>query len=108
MVTQTATTPPTITDTQLQQAVMDALTWDQRLTPSAIGVSVQDGVVTLTSDVSSYGQRTAAQEDAHRLRGVLAVANDLSVALPGATERTDVAWAAPGATAVDTRLVIVP
>ena len=87
MATQTATI--TRTDAQLQQDVMDELTWDQRLTPSAIGVSVKEGVVTLTGDVSSYWQRNAAQDAAHRMRGVLAVANEISVVLPGATERTD-------------------
>jgi osmotically-inducible protein OsmY len=54
-----------------------------------IGVAVKDGIVTLTGWVESYLQKTAAQEDAHHVLGVKAVANDIEVRLPGAAERTD-------------------
>jgi osmotically-inducible protein OsmY len=46
-------------------------------------------VVTLTGTVDSYAKRWAAEEAAHRVRGVKAVANEVEVRLPGATERTD-------------------
>lgn len=57
--------------------------------PNEIGVAVKDGVVTLTGWVDSYTKRWAAAEAAHRVRGVLAVANDIEVRLSSAAERTD-------------------
>jgi osmotically-inducible protein OsmY len=54
-----------------------------------IGVAVKDGIVTLTGWVDSYLKKIAAEEAAHRVRGVKAVANDIEVRLPGSAERTD-------------------
>ena len=45
--------------------------------------------MTLTGWVDSYTKRWAAEEAAHRVRGVKAVANEIEVRLPGAAERTD-------------------
>jgi len=55
--------------------------------------------VTLTGSVDSYLKKWAAEEAAHRVRGVKAVANDVEVRLPGAGQRTDadIAAAAVGA-----------
>jgi osmotically-inducible protein OsmY len=47
------------------------------------------GVVTLAGWVDSYTKRWAAEEAAHRVRGVVAVANDIEVRLPSSAERTD-------------------
>jgi len=47
---------------------------------------VRDGVVTLTGWVDSYLKKWAAEEAAHRVRGVKAV-NDVEVRLPGSAER---------------------
>jgi osmotically-inducible protein OsmY len=55
-----------------------------------IGVSVKDGIVTLTGWVDSYTKRWAAEEAAHRVRGVKAVANDIEVRLGTSLERNDV------------------
>jgi osmotically-inducible protein OsmY len=54
-----------------------------------VGVEVDDGVVTLTGSVSSYAKRLAAQEAAHRVRGVQDVANDIQVHIPGSMVRND-------------------
>ena len=66
------------------------LKWDTRVLSNEIGVVVKDGVVTLTGWVDSYTKRWAAENAAHRVRGVKAVANDIEVRLPSSTERTDV------------------
>jgi osmotically-inducible protein OsmY len=52
-----------------------------------IGVIAKDGVVTLTGWVDSYIKRWRAEEAAHRVGGVRAVANDIEIRL--ASERTD-------------------
>jgi len=89
MATTTATRTGTPIDEQIQRDVLAELKWDPRLNPNEIGVVVRDGIVTLTGWVDSYAKRWAADEAAHRVRGVKAVANDIEVRLPIAAERTD-------------------
>jgi osmotically-inducible protein OsmY len=62
---------------------------------------VKDGVVTLTGTVDSFLKRWAAEEAAHRVRGVKAVANDIEVRLPTTSERTDADIAAAVTRALD-------
>jgi osmotically-inducible protein OsmY len=79
----------TRTDEQIQRDVLEELKWDARVLPNEIGVAVKDGVVTLTGWVDSYSKKWAAEEAAHRVRGVVAVANDIEVRLPTSSQRTD-------------------
>jgi osmotically-inducible protein OsmY len=79
----------TRTDEQIQRDVLDELKWDARVLPNEIGVSVKNAVVTLTGWVDSYSKKWAAEEAAHRVRGVVAVANDIEVRLPSSSQRTD-------------------
>jgi osmotically-inducible protein OsmY len=89
MATTNATSTGTRTDEQIQKDVLSELKYDPRVEPSEIGVAVKKGVVTLTGWVDSYTKRWAAEEAAHRVRGVKAVANDVEVRLPSSSERTD-------------------
>ena len=91
----------TRTDEQIQREVLAELAFDPRVRASEIGVAVKDGVVTLTGWVDSYAKRWAAEEAAHRVRGVRAVANDIEVRLPGAAERTDADIAAAAVRALE-------
>jgi osmotically-inducible protein OsmY len=91
----------TRTDTQVQADVMAELKWEPRVTPNEIGVAVKDGVVTLTGWVNSYTKRWAAEDAAHRVRGVKAVANDIEVRLSRADERTDADIAAAAVRALE-------
>jgi osmotically-inducible protein OsmY len=77
------------TDSQIQQDVLHELSWNPRVEETEIGVQVHDGVVTLTGTVSSWAKRRAAQEAAHHVLGVLDVANDVTVKVPGMMARTD-------------------
>jgi osmotically-inducible protein OsmY len=77
------------TDAEIQQAVLRELKWDPRVEETDVGVEVDTGVVTLTGTVSNYAKRLAAQEAAHRVHGVLDVANDIKVQVPGAHARSD-------------------
>jgi osmotically-inducible protein OsmY len=79
----------TRTDAQIQWNVLAELRWEPRVNPSEIGVAAKDGVVTLTGWVDSYTKKWAAEEAAHRVQGVKAVANDIGVRLSIAGERTD-------------------
>ena len=77
------------TDRELHRQVIDELTWDSRVKATDVGVEVRAGIVTLTGTVASWAERLAAQDAAHRVSGVLDVANDIRVVLPGSAERTD-------------------
>jgi osmotically-inducible protein OsmY len=77
------------TDEELQQEVLRELKYEASLQPNEIGVAVKDGIVTLTGTVDSFLKRWAAEDAAHRVRGVKAVANDIEVKLPTSSERTD-------------------
>ncbi|MFZ0859314.1 MAG: BON domain-containing protein [Candidatus Sulfotelmatobacter sp.] len=75
------------TDQELQKDVLAELKWDAQIQPNEIGVSVKDGVVTLTGWVDSYLKKWSAEDAAHKVAGVKAVANDIEIKL--ATEHTD-------------------
>jgi osmotically-inducible protein OsmY len=87
------------TDEEIQRDVLAELKWDAQVQPNEIGVSVKDGVVVLTGWVDSYLKKWAAEESAHRVPGVKAVANDIEVRLP--SERTDADIAAAAIRALE-------
>ncbi|HKV84542.1 MAG TPA: BON domain-containing protein [Ktedonobacterales bacterium] len=84
-----STATPTRTDEQVQRDVLEELKWDARVQPNEIGVAVKDGIVTLTGWVDSFTKKWSAEEAAHRVHGVKAVANDIEVRLPSSSVRTD-------------------
>jgi osmotically-inducible protein OsmY len=76
-------------DSDIRRDVEDELRWDPQIDATDIAVSVKNGVVTLAGFVRSYMQKYQAEADAKRVAGVVAVANDLEVRLPGVDERPD-------------------
>ena len=82
------------TDPQIQLDVLNELKWDTRVAPNEIGVAVKTGVVTLTGSVTSYAKKLAAEQAAHRVVGVLDVANDIAVKAASGTNPTDAEIAA--------------
>jgi osmotically-inducible protein OsmY len=82
------------TDHELQKDVLAELRWEQGVEASEIGVAVKDGVVTLTGKVDTYLKKWRAEEAAHRVNGVIAVANDIEVRTIGERTDTDIAAAA--------------
>jgi osmotically-inducible protein OsmY len=103
-----STATSTRTDAEIQSDVMAELKWEPRVQASEIGVGVKDGVVTLTGWVDSYTKRWAAEEAAHRVRGVKAVANEIEVRFGAGGERTDVEIAAAAVRALEWDAVLVP
>ncbi|MCM3904488.1 MAG: BON domain-containing protein [Pyrinomonadaceae bacterium] len=77
------------TDNEIKQQVLRELKWDSRIGWAQIGVDVRDGVVALTGVVSSFAKKSAAQHAAHRIAGVLDVANDIEVRPDALIARTD-------------------
>lgn len=66
-------------DSQLQRDVLDELEWEPSVDYADIGVSVVDGVVTLSGYVKSYAEKLAAERAARRVGGVMAIAAELKV-----------------------------
>ena len=83
------------TDLELQKDVIEELKWESSIKASDIGVSVTNGVVTLSGHVDSFTKKKAAENAALRVAGVSAVAEDIVVRI-GATDKksdTEVAQA---------------
>jgi osmotically-inducible protein OsmY len=76
-------------DSDIRRDVEDELRWDPDIDATDIAVSVNNGIVTLAGFVRSYMQKYQAEADAKRVAGVIAVANDIEVRLPGVDERPD-------------------
>jgi BON domain len=76
-------------DTEIKRDVEAELAWDPDIDASDIAIAVRDGVVTMTGFVGSYFQKIEAEAIAKRIKGVLGVANDISIRLPSEHERPD-------------------
>lgn len=82
------------TDQDIRSAVTDELDWTPGINATHVGVGVNKGAVTLSGEVDSYPEKRLAERTALRVRGVLAVADDITVRIPGGTNDTDIARAA--------------
>jgi osmotically-inducible protein OsmY len=67
------------TDADLKDAVADELAWTPSVNGTHIGVAVDHGAVTLSGEVDSYPERLLAEKAALRVRGVTAVAEEVTV-----------------------------
>ena len=79
-----------LTNTSLEDAVMDTLDLDPRIpSPVEIAVSADGGAVTLRGTVERFNQRRAAVQDAKKIDGVYEVDDQLKVSLAGIDRRED-------------------
>ncbi len=78
-----------ITSAELRRDVLDELDFEPSLDAAAIGVAVDDGVVTLNGRVGTYAERMVAERAARRVSGVRGVANELQVELRPGSIRDD-------------------
>jgi osmotically-inducible protein OsmY len=77
------------TDDEIKRDVEEELRWDPDIDATNVAVAVKDGVVTLTGFVPSYAMKFQAENDAKRVAGVVAVANDIEVRVPALDQRPD-------------------
>ncbi len=77
------------TDSQLQHDVMAELAWEPSVDHADIGVSVNDGVVTLSGYVKSFPEKMAAEKATRRVAGVRAIAEEIKVRLPADRKTAD-------------------
>lgn len=67
------------TDAQIKNDVLDELAWQPNIDETEIGVTVENGVVTLSGTVNSFSKKLAAEKAVKAVRGVRAVAEDIEV-----------------------------
>ncbi len=77
------------TDSAILRDVLREFDWDTRVGETQVGVHVRNGLVTLTGEVGSFGQKVAAARAAHRVRGVLDVVDEVAVRLSTVEVPTD-------------------
>jgi len=76
-------------DAQIQKDVMAEINWQPMLDAAEIGVSVHEGVVTLTGIVDTYTKKIAAENAAKKVAGVKAVAEDIQVGASPSYNKSD-------------------
>lgn len=82
------------TDSLIQANVLEELKWRPSIDAAHIGVTANDGVVTLTGQVTHYAEKSAAEAAAKCVYGVRAVANEIVVQMLGSHRRSDAEIAA--------------
>lgn len=76
-------------DVQIQQDVIEELKWEPFLNASDIGVSVKNGIVTLSGQVDSYAKKIAAEKSTKKVTGVKAIAEDIQIGVSPTHDKTD-------------------
>jgi osmotically-inducible protein OsmY len=82
------------TDSELKKDVLAELAWDPVVPEAKVGVSVNNGVVTLTGHLDSYSEKIAARRAAERVGDVKAIAMEIDVIPLGVHQRSDTEIAA--------------
>jgi osmotically-inducible protein OsmY len=81
-------------DAELRRDVEMELEWEPSIDERRIGVSVVDGIVTLTGELTSYAEKWKAERAVERVAGVKGIANELEVRVSMERSDTDIAKAA--------------
>jgi osmotically-inducible protein OsmY len=94
------------TDMELQRDVLDEIAWEPSVAVPEIGVTVYDGIVTLSGSVDNLPAKWAAENAALRVSGVRAVVNDIEVKLSTDNRRSDEDIALTACTALEWNVVL--
>lgn len=77
------------TDSELQAHVNAELKWEPLLRAAEIGVSVKDGIVSLTGAVDSYAKKLQAEDAVKRVAGVKAVVEKINIKYANSANKDD-------------------
>lgn len=77
------------TDSEIKKDVLSELQWDPLIPETKVGVTVNEGVVTLSGHVDTYAEKVAAKRAAERVSGVKALAIEIDVIPVGDHQRSD-------------------
>ncbi|WP_367253434.1 BON domain-containing protein [Pseudomonas sp. stari2] len=70
-----------MSDITLRNTILDELDFQPNIDAAHIGVSVENGIVTLSGHVKSYAQKISAERAVKAIKGVRAVAEEIQVRL---------------------------
>jgi osmotically-inducible protein OsmY len=87
-------------NSQLQHDVLAELEFDPSIDATKIGVTADDGIVTLSGHVPAFSDKWSAERIVKRVHGVRAVANEIDVNLPATETHDDAAIARSAANAL--------
>jgi osmotically-inducible protein OsmY len=76
-------------DKELRQLVIDELEYEPSIDAADIGVTAENGVVTLSGYVTDYAQKMTTERAAWRVKGVKGIAQKIEVRLPGDKQQND-------------------
>jgi osmotically-inducible protein OsmY len=76
-------------DEKVQQDILDQIKWSPVLSTSRIGVSVRNGIVTLSGQVDTYQKKLEAAKEVKKVAGVKAIAEDIQVVLSPRHQKPD-------------------
>lgn len=76
-------------DLELQKDVQNAINWEPSVRAAEIGVTAKDGVITLSGTVSSYSKKLTAENAVKKVKGVRAIAEDITIDYGGAFKKND-------------------
>jgi osmotically-inducible protein OsmY len=93
-----------MTDSELRRDVELELEWEPSVDERRIGVSVLDGIVTLTGEVRSYAEKWKAERTVERVAGVRGIVNEIEVRAE--TERSDIDMAKAAADALSWNVMV--
>ena len=77
------------TNAELQTDVQDAIKREPLLHAAEIGVTVQDGIVSLTGIVDTYAKKLEAESATKKVAGVKAVVEEIEVRVPTIWNKSD-------------------
>jgi len=77
------------TNEELQKDVQNAIKWEPLLHAAEIGVTIKDGVVTLTGIVDGYFKKKEAENAAKNVSGVKAVVEEIEIKYSNTFTKTD-------------------
>jgi osmotically-inducible protein OsmY len=68
-----------VNDTELRKRILEELEFEPSVNAAHIGVSVEDGVASLTGHVGSYAEKLEVERAVRRVKGVIAIAEEIEV-----------------------------
>ncbi|MBX5135332.1 BON domain-containing protein [Rhizobium lentis] len=76
-------------DITLRQNIIDELDFEPSIDAANIGISVEEGIVTVTGHVGSYSEKEIAERVVKRIKGVRGIAQEIEVRIFGNHETSD-------------------
>jgi osmotically-inducible protein OsmY len=78
-----------MSDLSLRKNILDELEFRPDINPAHIGVTVENGIVTLSGHVTTYAQKIATERAVKAMKGVRGIAEEIEVRPVGTTRPTD-------------------